>query len=466
MPGELGSTSGGFPRNVLRNLSNSKLGRVWSFPDFRLLWLGAFFSFTGSWIQNVAQSYFVYRMTGDESKLAFVAFCGSIPVFFFGFIAGSLSDILDKRKVLIVAQAALAAGAIFLSVSTYFGWVQYWHIVAVALASGFVGCIEMPTRQSIVSRVVPPEHLAAAVPMNAMTFNVARIIGPAIGGILLALFGVPICYLVNGLSFIALIWAAKAIKADLRPGPRDTTPIRYAIFEGFTYTLGDRRLRALFLLEVVTATFGLFYLPLIPPYVEQVLGLGMVKRQLANGTFVTEDLAKHGISLAYTAIGVGAFGGLLLVAALSDSPKKGNIIRVSMAIIGAGLIALSVVHVQWLAFGILTLVGMAVIMQLNTSNSLFQLLSPERLRGRVISMHVWALNGLSPFGILFFGWLARAYRGPQTVNLASLAFPLPTSGVALAMQIGGSVVLLGALAAVLSRQGLAHLEPIPIESRL
>ena len=142
---------------LLRKFSQSNLYRVLSYSDFRLLWIGAFLSFTGSWVQNVAQGYFVYQMTGDESKLGFVSFCSSVPVFVFGFVAGTLADAFNKRTVLIIAQAIFAAGALFLAVATQWKFVQYWQIVLVSLLLGVVSCVEMPTRQSIVSRVVPPE---------------------------------------------------------------------------------------------------------------------------------------------------------------------------------------------------------------------------------------------------------------------------------------------------------------------
>ncbi|HSI72127.1 MAG TPA: MFS transporter, partial [Fimbriimonas sp.] len=207
-------------------VSGSNIARVLSYRDFRLLWVGAFVSFTGSWIQNVAQGYFVYNLTKSEAALALVSFCSSLPVFLFAFIAGTMSDAFDKRKVLTIAMLCLSAASLFMSAATYFGFVEYWHIVVVALFVGMVGCVEMPTRQSIVSRVVPAQDLPAAVPVNAMTFNVARIFGPAIGGVILATMGVPLCYLANGCTFLAIIFAVKAIKADLSPHPSPPQPMR------------------------------------------------------------------------------------------------------------------------------------------------------------------------------------------------------------------------------------------------
>lgn len=406
---------------------------------------------------RVAQGYFVNELTHDEQKLAFVTFCGSIPVFFFGFFAGSMTDAFDKRKMLVLTTAIFAMGSLYLAVATQWNFVQYWQIVAVSLVLGAVSCVEMPTRQSIVSRVVPPEVLASAVPVNAMTFNVARIVGPVVGGILLANFGVPICYLIDGFSFTALIWAAYAIKSDLTPHPREPQPIWDLLFEGMRYTFRDRRLRTLFILEGFTAGVGIFYITLMPAYVTQVEGLGKTW-VVEHGHRVLVDLAKQGIAQAYTAVGLGAFIGLLFATQASDSPYKATIIRGCMWTAAAGLGLISIVHIHWLTFVVFAAMGAATILQFNTTNALFQLLSPERLRGRVLSMHIWALNGLSPFGVLFFGWLAKVSRETGAVPLGPFgSVATPVGGVVLALQVGCVLMIGGALGATLSRRGLMGL---------
>jgi len=435
-------------------LRASKVIRIFGFPDFRLFWIGAFVSFTGSWIQKVAESYFVYEITHDESKLAFVMFCNSLPVFLFGFVSGWLADAMDKRMVLIVTQAIYALGAIFLAVATQFHFVQYWHIVVVALVLGLVGCVEMPTRQSVVSRVVPAEDIAVAVPVNAMTFNAARILGPAIGGWVLTRMGVPACYLLNGLSFVALIWAVKAIKANLAVLERKSQPVLDLILEGARYTMREPRLRTLLILETITATFGLCYITLVPAYVDQVLNLG-------TDTGAHPDAAKIAISHCYTAIGIGALIGLVFITAVSDAPYKRLILRVAMLLIGFGSIGMSAAHNPWFAYFLMGILGGSTVVQFNSTNSLFQLLSPDRLRGRVLAMHIWALNGLAPFGVLAAGWLASTTR--QAAELHPHAAHFPLNGVRLALFVGGMCVLGGAVVAMLSNEGLSGLEDPLVE---
>jgi MFS family permease len=438
------------PRTLRNRLEDSNIYRVFSYSDFRLLWIGAFLSFTGSQVQNIAQGYFVYRLTQDESKLAFVSFCSSIAVFLFGFLAGSFADAFNKRTVLIVTQALFAIGAFYLAVATYYHFVQYWQIALVALALGLVSAIEMPTRQSIVSRVVPPEVLAQAVPVNALTFNVARILGPAIGAMILIYWGVAMCYLLNGISFLALIWAAMAIKANLRSHPRPPQPIGDLLMEGLLYTMREKRLKTLFFLETITAACGLAYLAMLPAYVHQVMGIGIVP---ANAP----DPSKSVLGYCYIAVGVGAITGLLLVTQYAESHHKAAIIRASMWTIGIGLFVLSVVRIPALVYLTMVFMGAASVAQLNTTNALFQLMSPERLRGRVIAMHIWAINGLSPFGVITFGWVASQTRINHEIWLRSTHFLLPTYGVSLSMQLGGICVILGAVAASLSKEGLAGL---------
>lgn len=417
--------------------------------DFRLLWIGAFVSFVGSWIQNVAQGMLVYELTRDEAKLALVSFCGSAPVAILGPFAGALADSFNKRSLLVLAQTLLGLGAIFLAYAKWAGFIQYGHIVTVALLFGVVGCFEMPTRQSIIGKVVPPEELAAAVPLNAMTFNVARILGPATGTWLYTLAGAAMCYLLNGLSFLGLIWSAIAIRADLKPVAREPQPILDLLLEGMRYTFKDPRLRTLFVMEGIVSAFGLAYLALLPAFAGQMLEV-QVGPALAQMTpeQITHDTARL-LGLAMTSIGVGGIVGLILTTALSQRPVKARLIQIAMTTMGTALTLSAFIRTPWIACICFAVMGGTAIMQFNTTNSLFQLLSPERLRGRVISMHVWALSGIGPFGTLFFGWLARQTKGDPTS---------PFHGIPLVMLIGGGCVLLGALWGFLNRAKLAGVQ--------
>ena len=420
---------------------NSKIATIFAIRDFRLMWTGAFIIFTGSWVQIVAQGYFVYQLTGEESKLALVNFANSMPVFVLGFIAGSLADSFDKKKVLIACQALFAVCSGLLATLTYRGEAQYWHVLAVSFFLGIVACVEMPTRQSVVSRVVPMEQLAAAVPINAMTFNAARIAGPAIGGMLLAKFGVSACYLLNSMTFFGLIAAVAAIKTPLKPEKRQPQPIKDLVFEGALYTYREHRLKLLLILESITAVFGIVYVTLIPAYVVQAFGHHDSSTQAA----------KVAIGNAYTSMGAGAIVGLLLAIRVSDSPRRGRSVVISMVTLFLSLIGMSLAKTPVLAYACFAVAGASTLTQFNTTNALFQILSPERLRGRVLAMRIWALNGLSPFGIVFLGWLATQTRATP--------LPLLGSGVEAALRFGSVFVGAGALYGFTQLDKLSDLTP-------
>lgn len=387
----------------------------------------------------------VYELTGDEAKLALVTFCGMAPAAVLGPFAGTLADTLNKRSILIATQACMSAGALFLAAASYFGFIAYWHILAVALTFGVVGCFEMPTRQSIISKIVPPEEISAAVPLNALTFNAARIIGPGIGAILYTKIGPQMCYTVNGISYLGLITAAMFIRADLRPIAREAQPILDLLLEGMRYTFKDLRLRTLFVMEGVVSAFGIAYLALMPAFARQLVELqhGPALAMLTE-VQVRAETSKL-VGGAMTSVGIGAILGLLITTSLAHKPGKAKLIRYSMTSLMLGLFLIPFARTPWLAFPLFAILGGSSIIQFNTTNSLFQLLSPERLRGRVIAMHVWALAGLGPFGTLLFGWIARESKGDPHSSF---------QGVPLVMLLGGMCVAVGLAWAYRNRKNL------------
>ncbi len=417
------------PSALAARFYGTKAYLVFRHRDFRIIWTSAFLSFIGSWVQTVAEGYLVFSLTHRNDSLAWVFACNALPVTIFGPFAGAISDTLDRRKVLVVTQSIFALGALYLAAATYFGFVQYWQILVVASILGLVNAVDMPTRQAIISKVVPAEDLPAAIPINAMTFNLARLIGPAIGGALNVAVGPAACYLVNGLSFIALIFAALAIRTDLRAMKREAQPITDLVREGFLYTMRDRRLRALFYLESAVSLFGLFYITQMAAVVAQMIHPG-----------APDAVIKPALGLAYSSVAVGSVTALVLVTSVSHRPIKRHVLRISVTIMGIGLLILSQLRVEWMFYVIFAVIGMSAITIFITCNTLFQTLSPERLRGRVLSMHVWALSGVGPFGTIGFGYLAQ-----QT-------------SLRVAFVVGGALLLLVAVVAALSVRGIGQVD--------
>jgi len=408
---------------------DTKAYSVFRHRDFRLIWTSAFLSFIGSFIQIVAEGYLVFQLTHRNDSLAWVFACNALPVTVFGPFAGAISDTMDRRKVLIFTQTTFAIGALYLAAATYFGFVQYWQILVVATILGTVNSIDMPTRQAIISKVVPPEDLAAAIPINAMTFNLARLIGPPIGGLLNTAIGPDACYFVNGLSYFALVFAALAVRADLRALKRDAQPIVDLVKEGFLYTMRDRRLRAIFLLESAVSLFGLFYITQMAAIVEQLIMPGR-----------SDNEVKAALAIAYSTVAIGTLTSLFVVTWMSHLPIKRWVLRIAVTLMGVGLLLLSIARQDWMFYAVFALLGLGAIAIFNTCNQLFQALSPDRLRGRVLSMHIWALSGVGPFGTIGFGYLAQQF------------------GLRTAFLVGGVLILLTALGAWLSRKGVGQVD--------
>lgn len=366
--------------------------RVFEVVDFRYLWIGSMLSFVGSQVQNVAQGYYVFELTNSKLLLSLVTFCGMVPITLLGPLVAVVADVWDRRKALVWTSILFAAGAGFLSLMIFVGKAQYWMFIVVSLASGFTQIVEQPVRQSVVRTVVPREHLAAAIPVQGMTFNLARTIGPALGGIIIATIGTPAAFLINAVSYFCVWWAAAKIKSDLSPASHRMQPIKDLIFEGMLYTVRHPSLLVLFIMEGTTSLFGIFYLSQMPAIAKELLGVDA-----------------KGLGLAYSAVGIGALCSLFFLSSVSDKPWKPAIIRVAMTSFGVVLFILSTITSPGFAYLALGVLGACTMAQFNTTNTMFQLIAPVRLQGRVLAMHMWAVGGLAPIGALLFGTLADLF---------------------------------------------------------
>ncbi|MBA4293657.1 hypothetical protein C0431_11900 [bacterium] len=393
--------------------------RVFRHRDFRLLWFGALISFTGAQVQMVAQGAYVYDLTGKKTALGLVAFFSMIPVTILGPFSAVLVDMLDRRKILITTSVILMIATVFNATAASIGTLTFVQILAIALIGGLVQTVEPTSRQTIVREVVGEDDLAAAVPLQAMTFNLARTIGPAIGGILTAAFGIAVCFWVNAVSYIAILYAAIALKTVVPPGARRGQPIKDLIFEGMLFTWRDSSLRTLFLMEGTLSLFGVPYIFQMPAIAADQLGL---------------DPA--GLGICYSAIGIGALTGLVTIATISNRPFKTRIVGIAMFTFGLALTTLAFTKSIYFAAPLFFVTGFCQIAQFNTTNTLFQLLSPQALRGRVLSMHLWAIAGLAPLGNLLIGGLGDLI------------------GLTPALAFGGTAVFLGTIIAFFNRKQL------------
>lgn len=393
--------------------------------DFRWLWGGTFISFVGTQAQTVAQGYYVYQLTGSKAALGFIAFLGMVPVTVIGPIAGALVDRMDRRKSLMTYALLYSLFTLSMAIAAAMDRLTIAHIATVSFIMGLIGAFEMPTRQSLVRQVVPPEHLSSAIPAQAMTFNLARIIGPAIGGQIVAILGAMWCFFVNAGSYLAVLLSVLTMRVDTRPNlSARREPVMDLLKEGVQYTLRNPSLRTLFLMECATSLFAIFYVFQMPA-LASLLKLG-----------------PSGLGNLMSSVGVGAMIALITLGALSQRRYKAQAAGLAMLGLAIGLLLLSQVQSAWMAYPVVALTGASAIMQFNTTNTLFQTIAPPRLHGRVLSMHIWAISGISPFGTLAMGAFAERF------------------GLRESFALGGGLLLVAAIVAWMFRKTIVEPEHV------
>lgn len=390
--------------------------------DFALFWAGAFLSFCGSWVQTFGQQALVYEMTGSKLHLGLITFIGAIPLFFSPFF-GWIADRCNKRVVLVICQTAFALSALTLFISLKGNWASFELMCGLAFMNGLTSVVEIPTRQSLISRVVPPEDLASAIPLNAAAFNGARIVGPWIGGLLLVWTGYSTLYLINAISFVALISAVLAIRSDLRATEGFATGIRESLFEGMRYVWMTPAFRLLVLMLITNSLFGLNYFSQLAAFSKSHLGLN-----------------EAGLSHLMTCVGLGAVAGLIGIAAASRAPLKGWIPLVSMLGFGLSLLGLTFANSFPTAGAACVFLGVFGAGHMAGTNTALQYYAPPELRGRVVSVHAWALGGIWPIGSLLLGNTAQQI------------------GLIPALRIGSVVVLIVAILAFAFGSAVKQLE--------
>lgn len=372
------------------------------YPVFRRYWIGAFLSFVGSWVQNVAQSWLVYELTRSEFLLGLVGFVQGLPMLLFAPIGGAISDRWNRRTILLITQSLFALSALMLAILTYTGLIRYEFILGLVLLNGLVLSVDLPTRQSLVAHLVDKRDLANGIALNAAAFHTARILGPALGGLLLEWVGPAPCFLLNSISFSAILLALLTIRVQPMADGAPPAGLLQSLREGVQFIVARRGLLALWLNVIVLSLFGLSYLVLLPVFAAEVLKIG-----------------KAGLGQLYTFAGIGSLMGLLLVARLSGEIPRGVLVLVAAHGFAWSVIGFSQAHHPMLAHLLLTLAGMFGVMQLVSTNAALQTAAPDHLRGRVVSLHTWAINGPAPFAALLIGKLAQMLGAPTAVLIGA-----------------------------------------------
>jgi MFS family permease len=371
--------------------------RALQYRNFQLFFSGQLISLIGTWMQNVAQAWLVYRLTGSSVLLGGIGFCGQIPIFLLSPLGGIVADRFHRQKVVIATQTASMLLALVLAVLTLSGAVRVPHIFVLAAALGIVNAFDIPARQSFIVEMVGKPDLMNAIALNSSMFNASRVVGPAIAGILVARIGEGWCFFVNGVSYVAVIAGLLLMRVVPRQVEPSGPPLRH-LAEGFRYVTGHLPVHALLALLGVVSLTGMPYTVLMPIFADRVLHGGAA----ALGTLMG-------------ATGIGALGGALLLASRRTLQGFGLGVAVSAAVFGASVAAFAYSRAYGLSLGILVVAGFSVMLQMGASNTLIQSMVPDQLRGRVMSIYSMMLMGMAPFGSLLAGWGAARIGSPATV---------------------------------------------------
>jgi MFS family permease len=377
--------------------------RAMKHRNFQLFFSGQLISLIGTWMQTVAQSWLVYRITGSPLLLGAVGFCSQIPVFLASPLGGIVADRYNRHRVVIGTQVASMILAFILAGLTLAHLITIPEIFVLAALLGVVNAFDIPGRQSFLVEMVGREDLMNAIALNSSMFNGARIIGPAIAGILVAKIGEGWCFFANAVSYIAVIIGLQMMRVPPRP-PRPAGSALAHMIEGFRFVRHTAPIRAILVLLGLVSLVAMPYTVLMPIFADRILHGGA-----------------RGLGILMGATGVGALLGALTLAARTGVYGLGRWVTFACAGFGVTLIAFSLSRNFWLSTALLVPVGFCMMLQMSSSNTLVQAMVPDHLRGRVMSVYSMMFMGMAPFGALLGGALSDRLGAPLTVSLGAIA---------------------------------------------
>ena len=369
--------------------------------NFRLYFGGQCISLIGTWMQQIAMSWLVFRLTGSVLLLATVTFTAQIPILVATPYMSVFVDRFDRRKLLVLTQSLSMIQALLMAILTLTGLVQVWHIMVLSLLIGLINALDNPTRQSFYPSLVSPDKLSNAIALNSAVINGSRLIGPAVGGVLIGLLGEGICFLLNGISYIAVIVALLLMRLPSKRGCTAKQKVLEDMRDGFRYVVRNIPIRALLLLMSAISFFGLPLMTFIPAYVKTIL---------------------HGesemLGLLLSCIGVGSFVAALYLAARKSVLGLGKVVMLSGVLLGIGLSVMAFVTIPWVAAVLCLPIGFTIIAAVASINTLLQTLSGEDKRGRVMGYMAMAFTGMAPVGSMVLGAIEK-WIGLQMIILLS-----------------------------------------------
>jgi MFS family permease len=411
--------------------------RALSHRNFRLFVGGQLISLTGTWMQTVAQSWLVYRLTGSSLLLGTVGFAGQIPVFLLAPAGGIAADHLNRRKVVVATQFASMLLAGLLATLTLAGHIRVWHVMVISALLGAVNAFDIPARQSFLVDMVGKEDLMNAIALNSSMFNGARVLGPGVAGLLVAALGEGWCFLVNAASYIAVIIGLLMMATT---GARERRPAgspAQEIVRGFHFVWHTPPIRDVLLMLGLVSLVGMPYTVLMPIFADQILHGGA-----------------RGLGILMSATGLGALSGALFLATRSSVRGLGRWVAIASTGFGVSMAIFAFSPIFWLSAVLLVPTGGFMMLQMAASNTLIQAMVPDDLRGRVMAVYSMMFMGMAPVGALFAGVAADRLGAPITVAIGGVACLAGAAAFALRLP-----AISPAARALIVAQGLSSGEP-------
>ncbi|MGO9453129.1 MAG: MFS transporter [Candidatus Binataceae bacterium] len=372
--------------------------------NFRLFFAGQLVSLIGTWMQSVAQAWLVLKLTNSPMALGLVAFAGFTPIVFVGLFAGVVVDHVDRRRMIIVAQTLLMMSAFVLAALTWAGVVRVEHVIILAALNGFVSSFDMPGRQAFVVEMVGKEDLSNAIAMNSIIFNGARMVGPAIAGLLIAVIGVTGCFLLNGLSFLAVIGGLLAMDTPRRERRQIGSAMLRQVREGLAYVWHHRPSFYLLLLVAISSGFAVQYSVLVPMFARDLLHSGA-----------------RGYGFLMAAQGLGAVAAAIVMNSRPDEPRilRQNLVF-GLFCMAAAIFVFGVS--RWMVVSLLAqaLIGAGLMNHMVTTNTMLQMFVADELRGRVMSIYTLSFIGTAPLGSLGVGFIGEHMSPRVAVVICSI----------------------------------------------
>lgn len=380
--------------------------------NFRLFLTGQFISLCGTWMQTIAQGWLVLHLTNSAFAVGLVTALGSLPVLLFSLYGGVIADRVNKRRFILVLQSLMLLEALTLGVLTALDLITVQWVMALAVFFGFLTAFEVPARQAFVAEIVDREDLMNAIALGSSAFNLARVIGPALAGVLIATLGLEACFFANAASYLAVIASLVRMQVQGTQVPA-VTPLWTALGEGFGYVFGRRWPRALVMIVTTFSIFGFSFMPLMPVFARDALGL---------------DASGYGVMVA--SIGIGALAAAFFMAAFGGRVRQSRLVLGSSILFGTVLIAAAQAPNFWSAVVLFTLCGGVMALNGIAANTMLQTEAPDELRGRIMGFYSFMVLGLAPFGSLQAGWVAEHFGVRAAFSLGGLVCLVVAAGVA------------------------------------